>query len=123
VATRLLERKTTLADGMQFLLGCPWIPTGELTANTLIKDTPGLLGGFTVEAINDLGNYEVEIWDSADGTTGAAYVKVARLTINGLTAGDMVSWKSPLEPGVECRFGIYLLIVAGTTPKIILYYK
>jgi len=123
MATRLLERKTGMSDTMATLLGAPWIPTGELTANTLIKNTAGLLGGFTVEAEDDDGDYEIEVWDSPDGTTGAAYVKVARLTINGLTVGDMVSWKSPLEPGVECRQGIYLLIVAGTTPKIILYYK
>jgi len=123
MANRLLKRKTAMTDTMAVLLSMPWIPTGELTASTLVKAEPGLLGGFTVEAANDLGDYEIEVWDSVDGTTGAAYVKVARLTINGLTTGDMVSWKSPLEPGVECRYGIYLLIVAGTTPKIILYYK
>ena len=115
MAQRLLESKTRMTDRALSLAAYPSIPTGTLTDNTVVKDEPGLLTGYTIEAISTEGDLTVEVWDmdqamvtAVTGTPNAVtHLRVARLTLRTTTIGDMASWSTPNECGVECEYGIY----------------
>jgi len=134
MATRLLERKTAMIGNAQVLLGLPNIPTGTLTASVVVKDKPGLLTGFTIEAVSTEGTLTVEVWDmnqamvtAVGGVPNAVtHLRIARLTLRTTTIGDMASWATPNEPGVECQYGIYFYMTGdGQEPEYIVhgYYK
>lgn len=120
MALRLLEYKTGLADDAQALGRLPWIPTGWLDGDEQIKAEPGLLGGIIVRAEDNGGDQIVQVWDTADGTTGAAYVELCRVYCSA-TDELMVNIMFPL-PGIEAKLGIYVEVSAGDV-EFELYYR
>lgn len=136
MATRLLEHKTKMTDKGVTLLALPSIPSGRLYVGaSLIKDAPGYLTGYTIEATSTEGDLTVEIWDMdwamavVDGFIPNAVTRVcvARLTLRTTTTGDMASWSTPNECGVECIHGIYMYATGDGQGEergyIFVYYK
>jgi len=134
MAQRLLESKTKMTDTALSLAAYPSIPTGTLTASTVVKSAPGLLTGYTIEAISTEGDLTVEVWDMDAAMVAAVvgvpnavtHLRVARLTLRTTTIGDMASWATPNECGVECQYGIYFYMTGdGQEPTYIVhgYYK
>jgi len=138
MATRLLEYKTKMSDKAVALAAYPSIPTGKLRESIVVKDGPGYLTGYTSECGTTEGILTVEVWDMDQAMVTAVtgvpnevtHLCVARLTTRTTTIGDMCSWSTPNECGVECEYGIYLYITgeAGQEyqeclPIILLYYK
>lgn len=118
MAQRLLEYKTKMSDNALSLAAYPSIPTGTLTTSVVVKDAPGLLTGFTIEAVSTEGTLTVEVWDMTNAMMNAdagvpnavTRLRVARLTLRTTTIGDMASWATPNECGVECQHGILFYI-------------
>lgn len=134
MAQRLLEYKTKMTDPALSLAAYPSIPTGTLIANTVVKGRPGYLTGFTIETTTTEGDLTVEVWDMDQAMVTAVagvpnavtHLRIARLTLRTTTIGDMASWATPNECGVECQHGIYFYMTGdGQEPVYIVhgYYK
>jgi len=120
MATRLLEYKTKMEDHALTLLASPWIPTGLFTSDTQVKAEPGLLGFICVRATDNGGDIQVSVWDTAVGATTAAEVVVSDMWVTVTRAGAHQSELFPL-PGIECKHGIYVEVVAGDCVIHLLY--
>ena len=134
MAQRLLEQKTKMTDNALSLAAYPSIPTGTLVVSTVVKDAPGLLTGYTIEAVSTEGDLTVEVWDMDAAMVAAVagvpnavtHLRVARLTLRTTTIGDMASWATPNECGVECESGIYFYMTGDGEQVVYIvhgYYK
>lgn len=121
MATRLLEDKTRMADHRQTLAKLPWISSGWLSDNALIKGAPGYLGGVLIRNVYSQTNSSLRIWDSGTAAGGAGYVELVRVHLKSL-ANDLIWVRFPL-PGVEARFGIYVVVTKGDWVEYEVYYK
>lgn len=118
MTTRLLKTKMDEEN----VIDAPVIASGVMTSSTVVKATPGLLLGYTMEMTDAGGDGEVEIWDSFDTTT-AGRVCVARIRVVATTDGEMASFCAPpASAGIECGFGIYMKVAAGDV-SVVVYYK
>ena len=95
--------------------------SGLLTTSSVIKATPGILKGVTMEMTDVGGDGVVEVWDSPNSTL-AGDTCLARITVTSTTSGDMASRSLPVGSGVTAAKGIYMKIVTGDV-NVIVYYE
>ena len=119
MALRVEEYKTKMDDHAMTLLASPWIPSGWEEASDVIKAEKGLLGGIIARSEDTGTDIVIKVWDSADGTTGAGYVELARIYFPD-TARRFEKIIFPL-PGVEAKLGIYVEIAGDVEYEV--YYK
>lgn len=99
----------------------PWVSSGVVSAGTVIKNAPGILGGVIVTASDTDGDIDIIVWDSPDATL-TSDVELCRVTITSATDHVQASFSSPSEVGVEAENGLYVQIVAGDC-EVIVYYR
>lgn len=98
-----------------------WVPSGALTASTVIKASPGVLGGVVVTASDDGGDIDVIVWDSATATS-TNKEQLARVTITAQTAKAQESIGTLGLGGIVASEGLWLQVAAGDC-SVIVYYK
>lgn len=119
MTTRLLKSKVGEATPDHIKAMAPWITSGIMTADTVVKAAPGVVGGALVTATDVGGDIDVIIYDNASAASG---VEVCRVTIPTTTAKTQASFGNLAGPGVECQNGIYVDVVAGDC-QVTVYYK
>jgi hypothetical protein len=97
-----------------------WVSSGEITESTVIKATPGVLGGVLVTIDDAEGDGVVLIYDSPDDTTTDDEI-VARITVIETTANAQNSFAAPSREGVLCTKGIFCHITGDLHVSV--YYK
>jgi hypothetical protein len=119
MTTRLLKSKVSEVTNANIRLTAPWVTSGFMIADTVVKAGPGILGGVLVTATDADGDINVIVYDSASAASG---VELCRVTIPTTTSLTQASFGNLAGPGVECENGIYVDVVAGDC-QVTVYYK
>lgn len=99
----------------------PWECTGFKTADAVVKNAPGTLGGIIVTATDNGGDIDVIVYDSPDSDlTGD--IALMRVTITATTNKAQASSGDLAGPGIRASKGLYLDVVAGDC-QVLVFYK